>query len=99
MVEKLLDLLDSLEAKDNKILDALHALNVQGEGFLMEEAEQVEKLIVHVLGGDPEHYEYIREDGVFMDYANKEVSRSQLLSTIRQAIENDWRGPVSYTQI
>ncbi|MED3852115.1 hypothetical protein P4607_12185 [Priestia megaterium] len=94
MVEKLLNLLDDLEAKDHQILDAIHALNVESDGFLTEESEQVERLIVYVLGGNDKHFEYIQDSGVFMDYANKETSRSELISTIRQAIENDWKGPI-----
>ncbi|MED4183591.1 hypothetical protein [Priestia megaterium] len=44
MVEKLLNLLDGLEAKDHKILDAIHALNVESDGFLTEESEQAETI-------------------------------------------------------
>ncbi|MDP9580499.1 UNVERIFIED_ORG: hypothetical protein J2X74_006428 [Bacillus sp. 1751] len=29
-----------------------------------------------------------------MDYANKEISRSELILTIRQAIENERKGPI-----
>ncbi|MDR7247096.1 cytochrome c551/c552 [Priestia megaterium] len=29
-----------------------------------------------------------------MDYANKETSQSELISTIRQAIENEWKGSI-----
>jgi hypothetical protein len=94
MVEKLLNLLDSLEAKDHKVLDALHALNVESDGFLTEE-----RLIVYVLGENDKHFEYIQDSGVFMDYANKETSRIELISPIRQAIENDWKGPIQTSVI
>ncbi|MBY0199578.1 hypothetical protein H7U05_20110 [Priestia megaterium] len=40
------------------------------------------------------HFEYIQDAGVFMDYANKETSRSELILTIRQAIENERKGPI-----
>ena len=49
MVEKLLNLLDSLEAKAHKVLDAIQALNVQSDGFLTVKSEQAERLIVYVL--------------------------------------------------
>ncbi|MEJ9314113.1 hypothetical protein P4655_22415 [Priestia megaterium] len=86
MVEKLLN---SLEAKDHKFLDSIHALNVESDGLLTGE-----RLIVYVLGGNDKHFEYIQDSGVFMDYANKETSRNELISTIRQAIENNWKGPI-----
>jgi len=91
MVEKLLN---SLEAKDHKFLDSIHALNVESDGLLTGESEQVERLIVYVLGGNDKHFEYIQDSGVFMDYANKETSQSKLISTIRQAIENEWKGSI-----
>ncbi|MED4135921.1 hypothetical protein P4668_26420 [Priestia megaterium] len=40
------------------------------------------------------HFEYIQDSGVFMDYANKETSRSELILTIRQAIGNERKGPI-----
>ncbi|MGG0380405.1 hypothetical protein ABEY43_24960 [Priestia megaterium] len=54
----------------------------------------MERLIVYVLGGNDKHVEYIQDSGVFMDYANKETSRNELISTIRQVIENNWKLPI-----
>jgi hypothetical protein len=94
MVEKLLNFLDRLEAKDHKFLDSIHALNVESDGLLTGESKQVERLIVYVLGGNDKHFEYMQDSGVFMNYANKETSGNELISTIRQAIENNWKGPI-----
>ncbi|MBT2281431.1 hypothetical protein J7E51_26610 [Priestia megaterium] len=57
-------------------------------------SEQVERLIVYVLGGSGKYFEYIQDSDIFMDYANKGTSRSELISTIRQAIENEWKGSI-----
>jgi hypothetical protein len=66
-------------------------LNVESDGLLTGESEQVERLIVYVLGGNDKHFEYIQGSGVFMDFANKETSRNELILTIRQVIENNWK--------
>jgi hypothetical protein len=57
-------------------------------------SEQVERLIVYVLGGSDKHFEYIQDSGIFMGHASKETSRSELISTTRQAIENEWKGSI-----
>jgi len=57
-------------------------------------SEQVERLIVCVLGGSGKYFEDIQDSDIFMDYANKGTSRSELISTIRQTIENEWKGSI-----
>ncbi|GAB1787171.1 hypothetical protein PMEGAPR54_61820 [Priestia megaterium] len=54
----------------------------------------MERLIVYVLRENDKHFEYIQDSGVFMNYANKETSQSELISIIRQAIENEWKGSI-----
>lgn len=44
MVEKLLNLLDSLEAKDHKFLDSIHALNVESDCLLTGESGKTDCL-------------------------------------------------------
>lgn len=58
-----------------------------------EELTRIEILIVKMLGGNDKHHAHISEAGLlgmFYEYTNNTISKSDLIDYIEKAIENNW---------
>lgn len=93
MVEKLFNLLDSLVEKERIIKNILDKLGgEQNRGFLDDEIEQLEYLIVKAIGGNEGHYNHINSIDLFYKYEYCDISdaKEELIEYIKLTIENDW---------
>lgn len=102
LIYNLFSLLDGLAEKETGINNVIEFLGGDGNrGFLLDQIEQVERMIVTAYGGDEGHYRHINSTELFYNYVtyDGEEHYEELIEYIKLTIENDWTDEVEHTLI
>lgn len=102
MIEQLFNLLDGLAERERTIEQVLETLGGDGNrGFLLDEIDMVELMIVKAYGGNDGHYKHIDSTELFYNYEHYEGEehKTELIDYIKLTIENDWTDEVKHTFI
>jgi hypothetical protein len=93
MVEHLFKLLDQIVSKESSLENVVQALGAEmNSGFLQDEIEQVERLIVLAFGGNEGHFKHISSTDLFYKYNayEEDEHKKELVDYIKLTISEDF---------